>query len=177
MDIIDSYITDATTEEIDNSDYIESVTAALERHNIEYQEEREREDKYYQKLVEEAELSEYMEEQLRFELQMEEVREKAYKDSLFDYMIRRKGQVMENIKPEVSESITGLLLNQRDKEQYPKHIQPYLYEDIREEKMCVKLVLKNVEINNKYMDFIMNNTYYDKIKFGTKDGAQKADYR
>ena len=59
-------------------------------------------------------------------------------------MIQNEENIIHNVTHKMAESVSGFILNQRDKEQFSQYIQPFLYEDALNEQICVKLVITDV---------------------------------
>ena len=70
-----------------------------------------------------------------------------------------KQTIVENVDYDVPKSITGLITNNKDKQQFPLFIQPFIYDNVIEEQYCIKLVIKNVDINENYIDNVMQHVY------------------
>ena len=68
------------------------------------------------------------------------------------HLIKNQNMFIENVKYNVSESITGLITNRKQKEKFPNCLKPFIYECIGEDERCIKLVIKNVKVNNNCID-------------------------
>lgn len=159
--IIHTYIPDITTEEINNINYINYINKLEDQLIDQYSESQ----TWYQYIVEQYQSIQQqiqqqdIEEQLTWEYEMAEIRWANTIEKIRNYMITNRNMIIENVNHNISESISGLILNQRNKKDYPPYLQPYVYEDGLNEKLCVKIVIKNIDINSNCIDQIMQKVY------------------
>ena len=65
-------------------------------------------------------------------------------------------EICEQISTKIPESTCGIILNNQYKDKYPENIRDLIFEHIREEQACFKIVFQNVEIDPKVVNNIVS---------------------